>query len=139
MTPFVTIVLLNFRFYFEVPCPYNFTSSWQISSKLVPIYFTYCEFRRIFYPCDLDLWHLSLIIELVRALIFLHHPTKWHQNRSITFWDILITRSVTNKQTNRQTDRQTNRQTDRQTKWKQYLLSICDGGNNSHLTASQNR
>ena len=111
-TLFVTIVLIIFHYFFEDPSPYIFTSSWKISSKSITYCLSYFDFRHIFDPCDLDLWRLSVIIELVRARIFLHHPTKWRQNRSVTFWDILITRAW---QTNRQTDRQTNRQTDKQT------------------------
>ena len=114
----MTIVLIIFHYFFEDPSPYIFTSSWKISSKSITYCLSYFDFRHIFDPCDLDLWRLSVIIELVRARIFLHHPTKWRQNRSITFWDILITRAW-----------QTNGWTDRQTKWKQYLLSPYDGGN----------
>ena len=54
-TLFVTIILINFRYHFEVLSPYNFSYSCQISSKSAPNFFNYLRFCHIFYPCDLDL------------------------------------------------------------------------------------
>ena len=118
-TLFVIIVLMDFSHNFEDPIPYDFTSSCQILSKSVPKFLSYLDFSPFFHCCDLDHWRLSVIIKLIRAPIFLHHPTKWRQNRSITFWDILFTRSATDRQTDKRTDKP---------KWSQCRLSLCDGG-----------
>ena len=60
---------MDFYYHLKVPSPYDFISSCRISSKSVPKFLSYLDFLRIFYPCDLDLWHLSVIIKLVLVLL----------------------------------------------------------------------
>ena len=62
----------------------------------------YVDFNHSFGRGMLFYQPINLIFERNRAIIIIHHPAKFHENRSRTFWDNRTTH--THRQTDRQTD-----------------------------------